>query len=341
MPVPGWTTLTRRILGSLWIVDGLLQGQPLMFTHAVVLQVFAPAAAGNPALVQALMRWGMAIWAAHPVVANGSAEGIQIVIGLLLWHSNRTLWRAGLILSFAWAMVVWVFGEGLGAVLTRAPTILTGAPGSAIVYAFFSVVLLLATAPAAGGGRYAHKLLRFGLAAYWGLGAFWQFRPVYFRPLSLLEIVAGNQGLSEPNALARGLGAAAELVGRRPADLNLAMGLLMAVLCVETLTRPRPGAVLTWAALGFLALIWGIFMDFGVFGGTGTDPNTAPVAALMMVALVLAGRAATAPASASHSADGTHIHPPVPYSRPRTGPTFDRRISAEEREDRSGNASRS
>ena len=39
------------VLGAVWLPDGLLQPRPVMFTHAFVDQIIAPAAQGQPGLV--------------------------------------------------------------------------------------------------------------------------------------------------------------------------------------------------------------------------------------------------------------------------------------------------
>ena len=52
-------------------------------------------------------------------------------------------------MSFAWALGVWFFGEGLGMVLTGTASALTGAPGSVLLYGLLGLMAW----PAARGAR--------------------------------------------------------------------------------------------------------------------------------------------------------------------------------------------
>jgi hypothetical protein len=44
--------LLRQILGVLWLIDGLLQLQPLMFTMNMVNKVLSPITAGQPGFIK-------------------------------------------------------------------------------------------------------------------------------------------------------------------------------------------------------------------------------------------------------------------------------------------------
>ncbi len=63
---------------------------------------------------------------------------IQVAIGLGLLY--RPTVRYALALSFAWALGVWVLGEGMGMVLTGTASALTGAPGSVFMYAMLGLL---------------------------------------------------------------------------------------------------------------------------------------------------------------------------------------------------------
>ena len=128
----------RRVLllglGGLWLFDGLLQMQPYMFTMNLITQILRPIAAGQPWWLTRLIDWSIALVTPHLSLFNWSIVLLQITIGLSLWSGRRSLVTAGLWLSIAWGLAVWVFGEGIGGLLTGSPTFLSGAPGSVLLY---------------------------------------------------------------------------------------------------------------------------------------------------------------------------------------------------------------
>ena len=74
----------------------------------------------------------------HIAVWNTFFALIQLAIGVGLLF-RRTV-RPALAVSFAWAFGVWVFGEGLGMILTGSATALTGAPGSVLIYGLIGLM---------------------------------------------------------------------------------------------------------------------------------------------------------------------------------------------------------
>jgi hypothetical protein len=62
----------RWILGGLWVLDGLLQLQPGMFTMAMVQRVLQPAATGNPAWVNLPLAFAIRIFSSHMVVPTAA-----------------------------------------------------------------------------------------------------------------------------------------------------------------------------------------------------------------------------------------------------------------------------
>src|SRR5580693_2261257 len=128
----------RRVLrvgfGILWIFDGLLQAQSAM-PAGLPGQVIAPAAASSPAWVQHLVNWAGTTWSYHPIQAGAAAVWIQVGVGawLIAAASGRVSRLAGLA-SAGWALVVWVFGEAFGGIFAPGLSVLSGAPGSAVLY---------------------------------------------------------------------------------------------------------------------------------------------------------------------------------------------------------------
>lgn len=133
----------RRVLqlalATVWLIDGLLQFQPFMFSRAFGTQMPAGTAHGNPSAIAHSISWaGLAI-GHHSVPANSAFALIQVLIGLgIAWRRSV---KPALAVSIAWSFVVWWFGEGLGGLLSGTANPLNGAPGAVLLYAFLAVVL--------------------------------------------------------------------------------------------------------------------------------------------------------------------------------------------------------
>src|SRR3954462_1374496 len=128
--------ITRRdlqvALGLFWLLDGLLQAQPFMFTRAFATQVIAPVGQGQPGFVSGPVHWVSTVIAAPPVAWNIPFAAIQILLGVGLLVPRTA--RVTLAVSIAWALGVWWLGEGLSAVASGHASMVTGAPGSALFY---------------------------------------------------------------------------------------------------------------------------------------------------------------------------------------------------------------
>ena len=128
-------------LGLIWLLAGLLQFQSFMYSHSFVAEVFAPAAEKQWLIVGAPMRAIDAFYGRDLTVWNTLAAEIQCAIGLGLIISRKTV-KPALILSFAWAPLVWWFGEGFGGLTsTTLPSPLMGAPGAVIIYAIIGLLV--------------------------------------------------------------------------------------------------------------------------------------------------------------------------------------------------------
>src|SRR5450755_4711543 len=77
---------TRRdiqiALGVLWLLDGVLQAQPFMFTRGFATQLIAPVGQGQPGVVAGPVHLGSVIVAANPVASNLLFAAIQLLIGV-------------------------------------------------------------------------------------------------------------------------------------------------------------------------------------------------------------------------------------------------------------------
>ena len=125
-------------LASVWLLDALLQYQPVMFTRAFG-QMLAATAHSNPGVVARPITWDAALVEHHAVALNAVFATIQLLLGLDI--ALRPLTRFALAASVAWSVGVWWLGEGLGGVLNGTANPVTGAPGAVILYALLAVLL--------------------------------------------------------------------------------------------------------------------------------------------------------------------------------------------------------
>ena len=126
------------VLALFWILDAALQFQPFMFGRGFVDTFILSNASGQPFVIGDLITHIGNFVAPDIAVWNTFFALIQLFIGVGLLF--RRLVRPALALSFAWALGVWVIGEGLGMVLTGRASALTGAPGSVFLYAMLGLM---------------------------------------------------------------------------------------------------------------------------------------------------------------------------------------------------------
>jgi hypothetical protein len=128
----------QLLLAGLWLLDGVLQLQSVMFTRQFP-AMLAESAAGQPGVVAAPVTWAARLIAGHPAPANAAFAALQIALGLgLAW---RPAVRPALAGSVLWGLAVWWLGEGLGGLFTGTASPAGGAPGAALLYAVVAVLL--------------------------------------------------------------------------------------------------------------------------------------------------------------------------------------------------------
>jgi hypothetical protein len=125
-------------LAGIWLLDGVLQSQPVMFGRSFS-QMLTASAAGSPVVVSGPVHWVAGIVAQQPTATNIVFATLQVALGLgIAWRRTA---RPALAASVAWAMAVWWLGEGFGGVLTGSASVLAGAPGPALLYAVAAILL--------------------------------------------------------------------------------------------------------------------------------------------------------------------------------------------------------
>ena len=268
--------ITRRglqiALGLLWFLDGILQFQPFMLGTGFAKQIVAPASDGQPELVAGPIHWAAGVIAAHPAAWDVPFATIQILIGLGLLVP-RTV-RLALAASVMWAPGVWFFGEGLSGLVGGHASLLTGAPGAALLYA----VLSAAAWPRRGGSGASPAGWLAGVwAALWVGGAVFQALPGQNTGAAIAS------DLNAPFSVKRSVA---------PWIVHHGFAVVTAFVVVEALIglgilsrRTRVAALGAGAVLA--TVIWFFAQDLGqLASGRATDPNTAPLIVLLAIALV-------------------------------------------------------
>ena len=284
--------VTRRhvqvCLGVLWLLDGLLQLQPYMFTRKFGTQVIAPTAVGQPAWVSWPVHHTALVIAAHPVPTDGLFALVQLALGVgLLWRRTARLAAAT---SVLWAGGVWFFGEGLGGLAGGTASLLTGGPGAAALYA----VLALAAWPTRGTGsapdaREEPVASWFPLAwaAIWLDGALLSLLPAN-RSASAVESQLVTTAGQVPVWLDHIDRWAIAGVGHLGGLAVLLLVSVPALIGVAGLGSPRWRQVAAGAGVVVALGVWVVGEAFGqLASGSATDPNTGPL--LMLSALALLG----------------------------------------------------
>jgi cytochrome oxidase Cu insertion factor (SCO1/SenC/PrrC family) len=337
-PVLGPEPVGRRVLkvgfGVLWIIDGLLQLQPGM-PLGLATNGLQPAATGSPGWVQSLVGFAVDTWSRHPTEAAASAVWIQLGIGMLLVVAPRGRWsRAAGLISAGWGMVVWVFGEAFGTLFAPGLTLLFGAPGSALIYVVAGGLLALPERSWAGqqlgriitGSLGVFLLVMAGLQAWPGRG-FWQ-GTVAGQPGTLAGMVHEMTTTPQPHVIASMVSSFGSFDEAHGWTVNLFSVAVMALIGLAFVSgrQVRPALI---ALFAFGIADWVFIEDFGVFGGTGTDPNS--MLPLLLVATVGYLAVVKAPAAAPVA---TPVEAPDPVKTPAgTDPSPDSRLPWWERLD--------
>jgi hypothetical protein len=296
-------------LGVVWIIDGLLKFQPHLFKPAFVSTVIRPMATGQPALIGSTMSH-MANFLSHEatmwVAVFGLVE-IGIGIGVLF---RRTL-KPALVASFIWGIGIYVFGEGLGMVLTGHTSPLQGAPGAVCFYIVLGLMvwpkseensdrLAIGTeSSAAARGLFGGT----GSLLVWA--AIWLFEAlIWMFPFNRTGDAIANQMATTANGepgwyahLLNSFGHAFVGAGIWVAVILAALSLVIAL---GPLVSNRP-QVYIWLGIGLALAYWFTGEGLGeLLTGAGTDPSNGPIVALIglsVLPLVPARAADTTPAA--------------------------------------------
>ena len=299
-PTPiGTQRILQIILGLFWIVDAALQYQPFMFGNQFVPTYVTANAAGQPEPVAWLITTAGHFISPNIGVWNALFATVQVFIGVGLLF-RRTV-RPALMTSFLWAFGVWFFGEGMGMMLTGAASALSGAPGSVFVYGLLGLMAwprrqrsaeaqegeaptgVASSAAAQGIGTAVTPLAVW--AGYWLLAALLFLLPANRAATSVSGAISG-MAPGEPPWYASFLNHVGHWFGSAGLTQTWLLALLAVVVGIGPLLFRRFEGFL---AVGFVAtiLFWLTGQGLGgILTGSGTDPNSGPLVAVLALAMV-------------------------------------------------------
>jgi hypothetical protein len=274
----------QLVLATVWLLDAILQIQPFMFTRGAngFSGMLTGTAAGNPGWIAHTIRWNGSIVYRQPILTDTVFAAVQFLIAFGLIY-RRTL-KAALVVSIIWALAVWWFGEGLGAILSGGATPFGGGPGGVLFYAVLAVLLwpsegsdtpfVAARTVGVTAARVIWAVLWLGLALLSVVGA-------GRSPQALHDLVAGTDS-GEPGWLARIDRASESLFLHHGTTMAILLSLVCVVVAAGVFLPPQVAHWTVVLAVVVFALIWVAVQDFGgILAGGATDPNGAPLVVLI------------------------------------------------------------
>lgn len=283
-------------LGCLWILDAALQFQPRMFGDGLVNDMMLPMAHGQPAPLAwsitnlaHFIRPDVGVW-------NFLFGALQLCIGMGMLFRRSV--KPALVAMAIWAFGVWWFGEGFGMLLTGTASPLTGAPGAVVLYPLIGLLVwptgtrtsgdvepgIASSAAATGPLGTSAPLIAW--SCFWALSAVLWLFPANRAAGAVAAQVSATAGSGQPSWFAHFDGSIANALPHSGSALAWVFAGVSLVIAVGPLLSRRPRPYLL-AGVVVQALFWVTGMAFGgILTGMGTDPNTAPLVALLAFAMV-------------------------------------------------------
>ena len=288
----------QRILGLLWLIDGLLQLQPLMFTGNMINSIMRPMLQGQPPFIEPSLQFIVNQTTLHLAVVNVVIAVVQILLGLgFLLLSDRWV-KEVVIASIVWAFIVWYGGEGMSMLFTGAASILTGAPGAVLLYPLlgfavyprkkFDTVSQQDKAKSRNEGLLSRAQLRWLLSGFWFFAALLQLQPNWWQPGQISQAIGGMVGQGGLNAVL--VDPVLQQVSTITANIEIPLNITLIViflalgtgLAVVKQERLRPFLI---ASIVVSVIIWYCSEAFGmILTGMATDFNSG----LLIVVMALA-----------------------------------------------------
>jgi hypothetical protein len=277
-------------LGAIWVIDGLLKFQPDLFKSSFVSDIISPMAVGQPSLVAStinhtarLLSHGTTLWVALFGV-------IEIAIGVGMFFRRSV--KPALVASFIWGAGIYLFGEGLGMVLTGQTSPLQGAPGAVCFYVLLGLLVWPKADAADTRVRTGSGSSAAGRGIFGGTGsllvwaAIWLFEAVIWlfpfnRNANSIRDQLTDTANGEPSWYAHFLTS----TGHAFAGTGIWMAALLAAASVIIGVGPllsRRAGIYVGCGIALALLYWVTGQGLGevlTFGGT--DPNNGPLIALI------------------------------------------------------------
>lgn len=303
----------QRVLGLLWLIDGLLQLQPQMFTMNMVNGIMKPMLQGQPGLVEPSLQFVVNQTTLHLIEVNLLIAFVQIALGLgFLFLPDR--WVKDLVIvSIVWAFIVWFGGEGMSMLFTGQSSILSGAPGAVLLYPLLGLAIWPrkqsnadtegTTRRAGDDGLLSRHVLRWVLSGFWFFAALLQLQPYWWQPGQISQAISAMVGQGGLNRVF--VDPVLTLLSNTTTNIEiplnialvvvfLALGIGLAVVKQEQL---RPFLI---ASIVVSVLFWYFSQAFGmIFTGMATDFNSGLL--LVVIALAVWPRVALMQAASTRS----------------------------------------
>jgi len=278
------TRTVQTALGLIWVLDGALQFQSFMYGKGFI-QLLQGVTGGQPGWVASSVNQGAATMQSHQAIFNTGAGLLQLAIGLGILYKRTT--KPAILVSFAWALVVWWFGEAFGMMFMASTPMggapmasaLTGAPGAVLLYGLIGAIAWPNGRP---GGLLGVRGTRLTWAALWLVMAWLWLVEAGGANGIYNAINAAPSGMSWLSSMQNGFASAAKGNGVVIAWILAAAS---AVIGVGVAIGWRPKQLLL-VAVALNILYWLVGQGFGgIFQGGATDPNAGPLFCLLAYAL--------------------------------------------------------
>jgi len=289
--------IVQITLGCLWLLDAALQFQPRMFGPDLVNMMMLPVAHGQPAPVS----WSIT-QLAHFVrpdagLWNFLFGSLQVCIGVGMFFRKTV--KPAIVLMTVWAFSVWWFGEGFGMLLAGTASPLTGAPGAVVLYPLIGLLVWPRQAhgetsadvapgipsSAAASGPFGGVAPMIAWSAFWTLSAVLWLLP-HNRAGGSVSSTLVSMSSGQPSWYAHFENSVANALPHSGSAVPWLLAVASLVIAAGPLLSRRPTPFLA-AGVALQGVYWVTGMALGgILTGMGTDPNMAPLIALLAFAML-------------------------------------------------------
>ncbi len=288
----------QRILGVLWLIDGILQLLPQMWTMNMVNGVMKPMLEGQPGFLESSLQFFVNQTTTHLFEVNLLISVVQILLGLgFLFLPDRRV-KELVIASIVWALIIWYAGEGMSMLFTGTASAITGAPGAVLLYPLLGLAVYPrrkstaastdAARRAGDDGLLSRGGLRYVLAGFWIFSALLQLQPYWWQSGQISGAIGAMVGGGGLNGVL--VDPVLQQLSNATANIEIPLNIVLIVvflalglgLAVGREEQLRPFLI---ASIVVSVVIWYVSQAFGmIFTGMATDFNSG----LLLVVMTLA-----------------------------------------------------